>query len=412
MDIFAPADILLPRVPSPERWAVIACDQFTSEPEYWRRVRAYVGGAPSALRLILPEAELGERDGERAAAIRAQMDEYLAEGLFEEYKACMIYVERTLSDGRVRRGVVGAIDLEAYDYGEGSTSAVRASERTVVERIPPRVGVRRDAPLELTHVLLLCDDAKRALIEPLTEEKARLDKLYDFELMEGGGRVAGWLVRGEALDALSRRLAAYAADTPGRCAGLGGAPVLFAVGDGNHSLATAKACYEEQKRAVGPKRALALPSRWALVELQNIHDDAQTFEPIHRIVRTGAPDALLDALRARVCAESGHPVRWVSRRREGQLFLDAAKGPLAVGVLQSFLDGYAKEHPLSIDYIHGEDALRTLAAQEDAIGFLLPAIDKAGLFAGIVKDGVLPRKAFSMGNARDKRYYFEARRIR
>lgn len=412
MNAFIPADILLPKVASMSKWAVIACDQFTSQPEYWQRVRESVGDAPSTLRLVLPEAELGIDDDARAAQIDAEMARLLREGLFEEYKGAMIYVERTLLSGKVRRGLVGAVDLEAYDYGEGSVSAIRASEKTVVERIPPRKKVRQNAPLELPHVLLLCDDDERVLIEPVAAVKDSLPKLYEFDLMEGGGHIAGWLVQGETLAAFERRLTDYAGRVDEKYKDLNGAGVLFAVGDGNHSLATAKACYEDQKRACTSEEALALPSRWALVELENIHDEAQEFEPIHRLVLTERPEALLERLREEIGAETGYPVAWTMGNGSGVVYLDERKGPLPVGVLQAFLDAYMREVPCGIDFIHGEDALKQLAAKEGAIGLMLPAIDKGGLFRGIVADGVLPRKSFSMGHAQEKRYYLEARKIR
>ena len=242
MNVFVPADILLPKVESLEKWSVIACDQFTSQPEYWQAVRERVGDAPTTLRLVLPEAELGEDDDARAAQIDAEMTALLQNGMFEAYRGAMIYVERTLLSGCVRKGLVGAVDLEAYDYEAGSVSAIRASEKTVVERIPPRMKVRRNAPLELPHVLLLCDDDERVLIEPIAEAKHALTKLYEFDLMEGGGHIAGWLVQGEVLAAFEQRLSDYAAGVGKKYAGLNGTSVLFAVGDGNHSLATAKAC--------------------------------------------------------------------------------------------------------------------------------------------------------------------------
>lgn len=412
MNVFMPADILLPKVDSLEKWAVIACDQFTSQPEYWQRVREQVGDAPSTLRLVLPEAELGVDDDARAAEIDTEMARLLNSDLFCEYQGAMIYVERTLLSGKVRKGLVGAVDLEAYDYEMGSTSAIRASEKTVVERIPPRKKVRQNAPLELPHVLLLCDDDERVLIEPITAVRDSLPKLYEFDLMEGGGHIAGWLVQGKVLEAFEERLTAYARTVDKKYEGLDGASVLFAVGDGNHSLATAKACYEDQKRACTPAEALALPSRWALVELENIHDEAQEFEPIHRLVLTEDPEALLEQMRQEVGADMGYPVVWTAGEQSGTIYLDERKGPLPVGILQAFLDQYMAEHPCGIDFIHGEEALKQLASKPGAVGLMLPAIDKGGLFRGIVADGVLPRKSFSMGHAQEKRYYLEARRIR
>ena len=402
--VFGAADVLLPRVNEMEKWAVVACDQFSSEPEYWARVRREAEGAPSALNLILPEAELGAQDEqERIAQIHAAMRAYLAQGVFEKHERAFVYVERTLVSGAVRRGVVGMVDLERYDYRAGAQAAVRATEKTVVERIPPRMAIRQGAAVELPHVLLLCDDERRALIEPLTLKKDSLPLLYDFELMEHGGRIAGYLVQGGEARALEARIDDYEA----RCMESSG--LCYAVGDGNHSLAAAKACYEAQKAA--QDGAQDNPARFALVELENIRDDAQVFEPIHRIVTGVEPEALLSALEERCGAAQGHRVAWIAGERRGSVTLSAGISPLAVGVLQGFLDEYLAVHGGQIDYIHGEDVLERLAQRPDAVGFLLPPMEKGQLFDGVVKDGSLPRKTFSMGHACEKRYYLEARRI-
>ena len=402
--VFGAADVLLPRVNEMEKWAVVACDQFSSEPEYWARVRREVGDAPSALNLILPEAELGAQDEqERIAQIHAAMRAYLAQGVFEKHERAFVYVERTLVSGAVRRGVVGMVDLERYDYRAGAQAAVRATEKTVVERIPPRMAIRQGAAVELPHVLLLCDDERRALIEPLTLKKDSLPLLYDFELMEHGGRIAGYLVQGGEARALEARIDDYEA----RCMESSG--LCYAVGDGNHSLAAAKACYEAQKAA--QDGAQDNPARFALVELENIRDDAQVFEPIHRIVTGVEPEALLSALEERCGAAQGHRVAWIAGERRGSVTLSTGISPLAVGVLQGFLDEYLAAYGGQIDYIHGEDVLERLAQRPDAVGFLLPPMEKGQLFDGVVKDGSLPRKTFSMGHACEKRYYLEARRI-
>lgn len=402
--VFGAADVLLPRVNEMEKWAVVACDQFSSEPEYWARVRREAEGAPSALNLILPEAELGAQDEqERIVQIHAAMRAYLAQGVFEKHERAFVYVERTLVGGAVRRGVVGMVDLERYDYRAGAQAAVRATEKTVVERIPPRMAIRQGAAVELPHVLLLCDDERRALIEPLTLKKDSLPLLYDFELMEHGGRIAGYLVQGGEARALEARIDDYEA----RCMESSG--LCYAVGDGNHSLAAAKACYEAQKAA--QDGAQDNPARFALVELENIRDDAQVFEPIHRIVTGVEPEALLSALEERCGAAQGHRVAWIAGERRGSVTLSAGISPLAVGVLQGFLDEYLAVHGGQIDYIHGEDVLERLAQRPDAVGFLLPPMEKGQLFDGVVKDGSLPRKTFSMGHACEKRYYLEARRI-
>lgn len=413
MNAFLPADILFPEVASMEKWAVIACDQFTSDPAYWERVRKNAEGAPSTINLILPEAELGtEKEAEHTALINKTMAEYLNANVFRTLKNSLVYIERTLENGSVRKGLVGMVDLDAYDYSTGSTSAIRATERTVVERIPPRMRVRRDAPIELPHILMLCDDHDKVLIEPIAAKKAELPKLYDFELMEGGNRIAGWLVDGAEVEAFNARLTEYSANVGKKYADLDGVPMVFAVGDGNHSLATAKSCYEELK-AQNPGVDLSdHPARFALVELENIHDEAQVFEPIHRVITKCNPKALLDALKANACAETGFAVKWYIGKESGTVYLDKSKSQLAVGVLQGFLDEYLAANEGEIDYIHDDDALIALADQENAIGFLLPAMEKSQLFRGVIADGILPRKTFSMGHSREKRYYLEGRKIK
>lgn len=410
MNIFRSADILLPEKEDMERWAVIACDQFTSSPSYWQRVRDFVGEHPSTLHMILPEAELGAAgEAEKVQKINETMEAYQEKGLFQEYKNAYVYVERTLLDGSLRKGLVGMVDLEGYDYRPGSESPIRATEKTVLERIPPRQRVRQEASLEFPHVLMLCDDGEKVLLEPIEAEKDRFPLLYDFDLMEGGGRIRGYLVADKEASAFDRRLEEYTAHVAEKYPGISGAPVVFAVGDGNHSLATAKSCYEALK-AQNPEAASG-PARYALVELENIHDAAQKFEPIHRIVTETEPEALLQALEP-YCAPEGHKVTWVSGDRQGTVYLDKARSPLAIGVLQNFLDEYLKDHPGKIDYIHGEEDVRQLAAADKAVGFLLPAMEKGDLFRGVVADGVLPRKTFSMGHAQEKRYYLEGRKIK
>ena len=412
MQAFLPADILMPRVDSMEKWAVIACDQFSSQPAYWERVRETAGDAPSTINLILPEAELGTpQEAAHTALINETMAKYRKEGVFQTYARSFVYVERTLESGAIRKGLVGMVDLDAYDYSTGSTSAIRATEKTVVERIPPRMRVRKDAPIELPHILMLCDDHDKVLLEPIAAGKETLPKLYDFDLMEGGGHITGWLVQGKAVDDFEARLADYTAHVGEKYKGLPGVPMVFAVGDGNHSLATAKACYEELKKTHPGEDLSSHPARFALVELENIHDEAQVFEPIHRVITHTDPSAMLKALED-WCAPGGFPVEWYIGQTHGTIYLDKARSQLAVGVLQAFLDQYLADHPGEIDYIHGDDDLKELAAQEGAIGFLLPAMEKSQLFRGVIADGILPRKTFSMGHAREKRYYLEGRAIK
>ena len=402
MSCFKAADILLPREELLEKWAVIACDQFSSEPAYWDETARIVGGAPSALRLILPEAALESAGAERIGAIHRRMEEYLRDGVFREYKNAFVYVERTLRDGSVRQGVIGMLDLEAYDYRADAKTPVRATEETVTERIPPRMQIRAGAALELPHVLLLCDDAEDLLIGLLSRQKAAFPKLYDFELMQGGGHVAGWLVEGVVARKLRERLEVYAA----------GRELQFAVGDGNHSLATAKACWEALKSERPGEDLSDHPARFALVELENLRSPAQRWEAIHRLVTGCGAKALIEAVRRELDDGEGAPVVCLCGNTELMIRVRGLDGRPPVARLQALLDAWLRRHPGSIDYIHGEEALRSLAAREDAAGFLLPAPDKGALFPGLAAGGVLPRKTFSMGSAREKRYYLEARKIR
>lgn len=413
MNAFLPADILMPKTDKMEKWAVIACDQFTSDKAYWDRVRENANGAVSTINLILPEAELGtEKEAQHTALINKTMQEYIEKDVFTTFKNSLVYVERTLENGNIRPGLIGMVDLDAYDYSTGAVSAIRATERTVPERIPPRQRVRRDAPIELPHILMLCDDHEKVLIEPIGAKKDSLKKIYDFDLMEDGGHITGWLVEGSDVDTFNRVLSEYSATVGKKYEGLKGVPMVFAVGDGNHSLATAKSCYEELK-AKNPGQDLSNhPARYALVELENIHDEAQVFEPIHRVVFKTEPKKLLEKLEENYCADGGFPVKWYIGDESGTVYLDRAKSELAVGVLQSFLDAYLKENEGEIDYIHDDDALISLAKEENAIGFLLPAMEKSQLFRGVIADGILPRKTFSMGHSREKRYYLEGRKIK
>ena len=407
MNTFVPANILLPNVDSMEKWAVIACDQFVSQPEYWARVRSFVGNAPSTLKLVLPEADLPHSTDADITNINDAMADYLNKGIFTCYEKSFIYVERTLLNGTIRRGVVGAVDLEDYDYTPGSDALIRATEKTVVERIPPRVKIRKDAPIELPHVLLLCDDDQQILLDSI--DTGALPCLYDFDLMEGGGRIRGWLLQGKDAESFAQKLDTYAVAQNTKYPN---DPVWFAVGDGNHSLASAKSCYEALKQANPGVDFSNHPARYALVELENIHDASQVFEPIHRIITDTDPQALLKALEETCGDATGCPVTWFIGQATGTIKLKLKDGQLCVGVLQSFLDDYLSTHPGETDYIHGDDTVAQLATAENAIGFLLPVMEKGQFFAGIMADGVLPRKTFSMGHAQEKRYYLESRKIK
>ena len=409
MAVFGSFHALIPQEKYMDSWAVIACDQFTSQPEYWRQVRAIAENVPSAVHCILPEAELASSNEDTYAKINATMQEYLDGDVFRCYPDSFVYVERTLQDGSVRAGIVGAIDLETSDFHRNATSAIRATEKTVEERLPPRMQVRRNAPFEMTHVLLLSDDADNSIAGGLNVSK--LKKVYDFDLMQGGGHITGWLVQGEEAEAFNARLSAYARTYESKYPDLDGAKVLLAVGDGNHSLATAKSCYEDLK-AQNPNVDMSNhPARYALVELENIHDPSLTFEPIHRVVFDVNRDQLMADLKS-ICADSGFAVTVIMGDSRETVYLDTNRGELAVAILQEFLDHWFKTNAGKIDYIHGEEDVAQLASRDNAVGFLLPAMAKSELFRGVIAGGVLPRKTFSMGHAREKRYYLEGRRIK
>lgn len=393
MAVFNKADILLPKTDM-AKWSVVACDQFTSQPEYWEETARIAGNSPSALNLVFPEAFLSEGSA-RIAKINQTMQEYLDSGLFTEYKNSLIYIERTVG-GKCRQGLIGAVDLERYDFTKGAKSAIRATEGTVLERIPPRVEIRRDAPLELPHIMLLADDIDRTIIEPL--EKCEKTPLYDFELMQNGGRLKGWLLSDGAANSALDAIAELEKSCPDG--------LLFAVGDGNHSLATAKTCWEEKKKTLSADEQETHPARFCLVELVNIHSEALIFEPIHRVVFGCEPEKLIAELEKEYGGE-GHIIKYVHKNGEGEISLSKDRAKLAVGALQSFLDSIGAE----VDYIHGGDVCRELGKREGNIGFMLPKPDKGDLFASVIKDGALPRKTFSMGEANEKRYYAEVKKI-
>ena len=411
MNVFEPANILMPKNAQLDQWAVIACDQFTSQPEYWERVENYVGDAVSSLKLIFPEAKLGGESGEMVSNIRETMEKYMRENVFTEYENALIYVERTLLDGSVRKGIVGCINLDEYDYSPHSQSAIRATEKTVVERIPPRKVIRENAMLELPHILLFSDDEKDILCGYLEGMKEKLPLIYSFELMEEGGHIEGRLVSGDAVEGFMTKLEEYGDFITAKYAVSKKTPMMFAVADGNHSLATAKACFEDIRLKNREEDLRNHPARFALVEMVNIHDGAQKFEPIHRIVKNVDVNALLGALILDSCAEGGYPIKWYSGEKHGTIYLDPEKGQLPIGILQNFLDEYLSVHLGVIDYIHGDDVVKSLAKEPNSIGFALPVIEKDKFFKGIIEDGVLPRKTFSTGHAQEKRYYLEARKI-
>lgn len=393
--LFLPANILLPK-DNFEKWSVIACDQYTSEPDYWKNVKEYVGDAPSALNIVFPEVYLSSDNSKRIAEINANMKKYLDGDVFDTYENTFVYVKRTLPCGKVRRGIVGLIDLENYSCEKNSRTLIRATEETVAERIPPRVEIRKDAPMELPHIMLLIDDPQKTVIEPLDNETAAT--LYDFDLMQNSGHIKGVAINGKAAEELQNKLSDLAGNGEDR--------LLFAVGDGNHSLATAKECYRLNKTEA---------SRYALVEIVNIHDSSLDFEPIYRLLFGVNPEefinSFVNSLGGEYKGEDAQKFTCVYGGNQREISVKPT-AKLAVGTLQTYIDKFLKQNPKArVDYIHGVNSLRELAKAPDTLGFLFDGMRKDELFPAVLQDGSLPRKTFSMGCADDKRFYLEGRRI-
>ena len=422
---FTPAHILLPAEQIPlEQWGCVACDQFTSDRGYWQQAEQTAADCPSTLNLILPEVYLEDDDvDQRIAHIHTAMDAYSRSVLTRAVDG-FIYVERTEQSGRVRQGLVGKVDLEAYSYRRGAPCAVRPSESTVESRIPPRMKVRAGAALETPHIMMLADDPQRTLIEPVAAHKDELRKVYEGELMMGGGHIAGWAVEDPALlaqiDSALAALGSQEAFDAKYPAAAGKAPLTLAVGDGNHSLATAKAYWEELKKTLTPEQAENHPARWCLAEVCNVHSDAIEIEPIHRVLFNVDCAAVLLALitwsdenMAGICfgGEKQQPFTLAGPHVANVLSFEDPTAPLTVGTIDEFIEYYLERHPEArVDYVHDEPAVRALC-KKGAVAFLMPPFAKGDLFKGVVMGGVLPRKTFSMGHAEEKRYYVECRKI-
>ncbi|OGD22231.1 MAG: hypothetical protein A2W03_09020 [Candidatus Aminicenantes bacterium RBG_16_63_16] len=433
-------EVLLPRQGLDlTKWAVVACDQYTSEPEYWNKVQEFVGEEPSTLNLIYPEVYLGEADPDsRIARIREHMKLYLDRRIFEEYEG-FIYVERQTGAG-VRKGLLACLDLESYDYRKGAESLIRATEGTILSRIPPRVRIREGAPLELPHIMVLIDDPQNSVLGPVEARRDNLRKLYDFDVMRGSGRLRGFAVEGDALEMAVIGGLKTLADPRVFARKYGLKPetpvLLYAMGDGNHSLATAKSIWEKSREASGDRcAAMGSPLRYALVEVVNLHDPALVFEPIHRVLFDLVPGrniveefimfysgrsrysdcqtplmmrALVDGQPA-----GGHRIGLILPEGMGVLEVDKPDSNIAVGTLQNFLDAFMSEKKgaQEIDYVHGAETVMRLGQEHGSAVFYLPAMDKRQLFKTVILDGALPRKTFSMGEAWEKRFYMEARRL-
>ncbi len=401
------------------KFSVVACDQYTSQPEYWQEVVDKIGSCVSSYNIIFPEIYLEHDDFEqKIEKINQAMDNYHQNNFFKTFADSMFYIERTLNNKKVRRGVIATIDLEHYDYKSGADNYIRATEGTVLERIPPRVKIRQNALLEIPHIMLLVDDEHCALIEPLAEKTSDFELVYDFELMQDSGSIKGYKLDKNSVDSIHEILNLYADkeyfnakyDVEDK------SPMLFAAGDGNHSLATAKECYEKIKSELGEK-AKKHPARYALVELVNLHDNSLEFEAIHRVLFDVNPEYLLKKMKENLKIVEGN---------EGeQTFIAVVDGVsttytisspsrnLCVGSVDSFINEYLYEFSGKVDYIHGEDVVEEITQKHsDSIGFIFPAMHKTQLFKTVILDGALPRKTFSMGHASDKRFYLESRIIR
>lgn len=400
-DIFTTADILVPHNISKEKWSTIACDQFSSEKEYWERVREVVGDEPSTLNMIIPEAYLEEIDEEEELKkIHTAMHDVLGSSALKELKDSFVYVERTQPDGRVRKGMVGVIDLEEYDFS-GTDSAIRASELTILDRLPARVRVRQGAALELPHIITFVDDIDATVIEPVSEIVDKLTLVYDFDLMEGGGHIKGWQVAGSDAEKVMAALRTLHEKDD----------MLMVMGDGNHSLAAAKVFWDELKPSLSEAERETHPARRALLEVNNVYDSAITFEAIHRVFFNTDAAAFVSEFEKAMPKGDDYVIQWVSKDGSGEVGVKAdCIGDMLV-LMQDFVDEYVEKNGGIQDYIHGDESTKKLAEQDRAVGLILPSMDKAEFFETVSKSGVFPRKSFSVGHAQDKRYYLECRKI-
>ncbi len=390
-----------------QAWSVIACDQYTSQQEYWQKVETIIQDKPSTYHMIYPEVYLQEKEN-RISKIQQTMESYVHENILEErVKDGFILIERSTFSGN-RIGLLGVIDLEAYDFEPGNTKPIRATEKTIASRIPPRVQIRQGAPLELSHVLVLLDDPKDELFSGLLKNKDTYPLLYDFDLMMNGGHIKGYAIEKEEADRLESKIARMQQEKA----------LFLSVGDGNHSLATAKACWEEIKKGLNPREQENHPARYAMVEMVNLHSPALIFEPIHRVLFDANMEELYEGLEVfcqqeKVQIRPGKEIVLYQDHREIGITLVKQDDRLPIDILQAFIDAYRLEHPeVDIDYIHGQDAMYSLLQTKENCGIFLQRIQKSALFPAIVAGGVLPRKTFSMGEADEKRFYLEARWIK
>ncbi|MEG2456432.1 MAG: DUF1015 domain-containing protein [Clostridia bacterium] len=407
MNIVKIPEILLPKkAVDLEKWAVVACDQFTSQPDYWEQLQKFTKGAPSAFNLIFPEVYLNEDNDKRIESINTCMRKYLNDGIFDTIRDSFILVERDTMYAKCRLGLILAVDLESYDYTPFSNAYIKATEGTIIERIPPRVKIRSNAPLELPHIMLLIDDTACDIIEPIYENRQSLEVLYDTKLNMKGGHIKGYKVSNP--NEIIKKLYALLDEKIQKEKYNTVTNFLFAVGDGNHSLATAKAHWDSIKAELSEADKTNHPARFALVEVMNLHSKALVFEPIHRVIFNGGDQFISDILN--YCKGAG---KMKLLYNGSEIILPVSENKIeAIKQVQDFIDQYIKCNPsVKVDYVHGIDDLNEVCNAENGIGLVMPTIDKCELFDYIIRKGVLPRKSFSMGEAVEKRYYLEAKKI-
>ena len=387
------------------KWSVVSCDQYTSEPDYWSKLESIVKDAPSTLRLIYPEVYLSEAEPEnRIAKINETMKSYLDSGVFREIKDNYILIKRDTCLGHSRLGLVAPVDLEDYSFVQPCSSIIRSTEDVVRDRIPPRLKIRRGAPIELPHIILLIDDRKKEILEPLWEKRDSFEKLYDFDLNMNGGHIVGYKVDAGIVHAA---LDKYVENTVKTLYGKE-SNFVFAVGDGNHSLATAQAYWNEIKETLTEEERKVHPARYALCEIENLHSDGILFEPIHRFV-FNADANFVNYLKDNLTGSA--KVRVFSKDGEADICVDGNSAK-AIADIQSVIDKYLKENKeCSVDYVHGEESLKWVANANKGIAILMPKLAKEDLFGYVLENGTLCRKSFSMGEADEKRFYLEAKKI-
>ena len=407
-----PADILLPVDCDMRLWSVVACDQFSSDPAYWDKVAKMTEGKPSTMHMILPEAYLETVNQEQVSRkINETMAEYLAQGVFRTLGNSYIYVERTLPDGTLRRGLVGVIDLMHYDYHEGSATYVRATEHTVEDRLPPRVEIRKNAVLEMPHIMLFIDDR-----DDMIMRNAALcagSSVYDFDLMCGGGHIVGRPISDVNADVMTAMLDELTDDTLlENKYGFSSGAIVYAIGDGNHSLAAAKNCWEEIRPTLTAEEQENHPARFVLVELMNIHDAGVTFHPIHRAVFGVDSEAFVKEAETALFSENGTTVTLVTEHGVEEHYVSADSIGQVIESVDSFCQKFAAVCGAQVDYIHGDREAAEFGMAKGNAAILLPTMKKEELFTSVMDTGVFCKKSFSIGEAVEKRYYLECRKIK